>query len=232
MDETKAPSQLGRRTLLTGAAVGAVAAVGSAILGPEAVDAGGTTLVLGEINESNSPTRIYSPSFSSYDQHVFLSHSSGSVVGNNQKTGGVGVAGYASGQNGVAVNAVTDGHSSTIGRRATSDPEGYAIDARTVNGAGIRTTATGGGHAIEIHGRAVFNRSGKVTFSAGQVSKSVTRTGSQNYIGPDTIIVATIQGFADGTWVAGVIRNGDQKFTIRLNRTAPKELVVGWVAIN
>ena len=65
-----------------------------------------------------------------------------------------------------------------------------------------------------------------------EVSKSVTRAGSQNYIGPDTIIVATIQGFAEGTWVAGVIRNGDQKFTIRLNRTAPKQLVVGWVAIN
>lgn len=231
MDETKEPGRVGRRALLAGAAAGAVAAVGGAILGPDAVEAGGSTLVLGEINESNAPTRIYSPAFGSYDQNVFLSHSSGSVVGASQKTGGVGVAGYASGQNGIAISAQTDGHSSTTGLKAISDPEGYAIDAYTVNGAGIRTTATGG-YAIEIHGRAVFSRSGKVTFSAGQLSKSVTRAGGQNYIGPDTIIVATIQGFADGTWVAGVIRNGDQKFTIRLNRAAPKELVVGWVAIN
>lgn len=231
MDEVKEPGRLGRRALMAGAAAGAVAAVGSAILGAEAVEAGGGSLVLGEINESNSPTRIYSPVFGNYDQNVFLTHSSGSVVGSTSRTGGVGVAGYASGQNGIAINAQTDGHSSTFAVKATSDPEGIGVDAHTVNGVGIRTTATGG-YAIEIRGRAVFSRSGKVTFNTGQKSISVTRNGGQNYIGPDTIIVATIQGFADGTWVAGVIRNGDQKFTIRLNRAAPKQLVVGWVAIN
>src|SRR4051794_25093037 len=86
-------------------------------------EAGGGNLVLGALNEAGGSTRLYTPSFSNYNQNVFLNGSSGSVVGSNQKADGVGVAGFASGQNGTAMTATTDGDSSTIGLRATSDPE-------------------------------------------------------------------------------------------------------------
>lgn len=60
---------------------------------------------------------------------MFLNHASGSVVRTTSRTGGVGVAGIASRYEGIAVKAQTDGHHSTFAVKATSDPEGIAIDA-------------------------------------------------------------------------------------------------------
>ena len=49
---------------------------------------------------------------------------------------------------------------------------------------------------------------------------------------PATIVIATIQGNVPGTWVLGAYVNSTSKFTIRLNRAAPAQLVVGWFIVN
>lgn len=232
MSEEEAPRRMGRRAMLTGAAGAAAAVVGNAVLNAVPVAAADNQgLVLGVINEAATVTRIYTPSFSNYNRAVLFTGPDYGLRAFSTQDSGTGIEGSASGINGVAISATTDGHSSTTALKARSEPEGIAVDAISKNGAAVRATATGG-YALDIHGRAVFDRSGKVTIAAGKASKAVSRSGTMGYIGPDTIILATIQGYAAGTWVAGVIRNGDQKFTIRLNRPAPTALVVGWFLVN
>jgi hypothetical protein len=69
-----------------------------------------------------------------------------------------------------------------------------------------------------------------VTFSAGQGSR--TLTASLPFLAT-TMVLATIQGNVAGTWVRGVSLNlTEQKFTIRLNKAAPKSLKVGWFIVN
>ncbi len=143
-----------------------------------------------------------------------------------------GVRSYAAGNSGIGLLAFTDGDATTIGVSGLSEPDGIGVMGRSVNGTGVHAEITGGGYALDVQGRAVFNRSGKVTFSSGQASRSVTRTGNVNYLGPNSIVVATIQGYVAGTWVAGVHIDSTSKFTIRLNKAAPKQLVVGFFIVN
>jgi len=102
------------------------------------------------------------------------------------------------------------------------------VRGRTKNGIGVYASATGG-YAIQAVGRTVFSRSGKVTFSAGQASRTITG----HALVADSVVVATIQGAVAGVWVLGVNANvTKQTFTIKLNRAAPKAVTVGWFIVN
>jgi hypothetical protein len=232
MDDDMPARRLGRRAVLAGAAAGAVAAASAAILKPAPVDAAnGNAVVLGQTNEATSSTWIVAPNQGTNTRGALLAGPDYGVYGYTKVSGGYGVRATAVGSNTTAVQAETDGASSQVAVRALATPEGIAVNAVTVNGTALRAVAQGG-YALDVSGRAVFARSGKVTIGAGKSSKSVTRTGSIGYIGPDTIILATIQGYVAGVWVAGVVRNGDQKFTIRLNKPAPSAIVIGWFLVN
>jgi len=153
------------------------------------------------------------------------------VEGAASGAGGKGVRATSSGSGGVAVSAEYFGKASQIAVHAdtTFGPgEGYAVKAETTNGIALYGSAVGG-YALQVEGLAVFSRSGKVTFSAGQASRTITGRA----IIPSTLVVATIQGYAAGVWVAGVdLNTAAQSFTIKLNKAAPKALKVGWFIVN
>ena len=93
---------------------------------------------------------------------------------------------------------------------------------------GVYAEATGG-YAIQAVGRAVFSRSGKVTFAEGQSSRTI----AGHVITAASLVLATIQGNVADTWVRGVtLDNPADTFTIRLNKPAPKTLTVGWFIVN
>ena len=93
----------------------------------------------------------------------------------------------------------------------------------------MRAEARGaGGKGLQVTGRAVFSRSGKVTIAEGQTAKTVSSA-----LTATSLVLATIQGFVPGLWVAGVELDavGDT-FAIRLNKAAPVALTVGWFVVN
>jgi hypothetical protein len=147
-------------------------------------------------------------------------------------SGGIGVQGEANGsESAIGVQGITNGYNTQVAVDADGRPgfgEGYAVRARTKNGIAVYAEATGGA-AIVAHGLTEFSRSGQAAFSKGQL----TRTLTAGRIAGRTLVVATIQGDVAGTWVRGVTVNvSAQKFTIRLNKAAPKALKVGWFVVN
>jgi hypothetical protein len=156
------------------------------------------------------------------------------VWGATPAVDGFGVRGHAQGQSNTGVRGETTGHHTQIAMDAdvtNGAGEGIGLRARTKNGIAVHASATGG-YALQCDGRTVFSRSGKVTFQAGQTTRSVTRTGAPNSLSAAAIIVATIQGSVVGTWVTGCVRNSATTFTIRLNKPAPAQLKVGWFIVN
>ena len=131
---------------------------------------------------------------------------------------GTGVLAETASDFGVAVRGRTSGHHSQVAVEAetlSGVGEGYAVRARTKNGIAAYGEATGG-FALQAVGRAVFSRSGKVTFAAGQSSRTV----SGHLIEADTVVVAVA-----GTYVRGVsLSIANDTFTIRLNKAAPTAL--------
>jgi hypothetical protein len=150
------------------------------------------------------------------------------VLGIGTGAESIGVDGYSSGVQGIGVHAWTSGRSDQIGLLAEAMDEGYAVWAKTKNGAALRAHATGG-YALQAEGVIVFDRAGSISFAKGQVSKTVSMFMNRG----DTLVVATIQGDVAGTWVRGVVVSVPQQhFVIKLNRAAPKALRVGYFVIN
>jgi len=87
------------------------------------------------------------------------------------------------------------------------------------------TTSTQAG--IYAKGRVIFpNRSGRVSFSAGQSSKSVTVTGmtSSNYA------FATVQKSVSGLYVRAVVP-ASGKITIYLSKAVTSATYVAWLVL-
>ena len=160
--------------------------------------------------------------------------------------GPTGVHGYASTQNGRAmfgeVPAATTGATAVLGKTGghwtqvavdgdttAGNGEGIGVRGRTKNGIGLYGEATGG-HALQVVGRAVFNRSGKTTIAAGNASKTI----SGHTMTAQTIVVATVQGNPAGVWMRNVsVNDAADTFTIRLNKAAPSGgVVVGFFIVN
>jgi len=122
--------------------------------------------------------------------------------------------------NTAAVKAETGGVNSQVGLDADSrggNGEGISVRARTKNGIGVYAEATGG-YALQVSGRAVFNRSGRAKVAAGTSSKTVEGFAMT----AATLVIATVQGNPAGVWVRNVsINDAQDTFTIRLNKAAP-----------
>lgn len=230
LPEVPGSERRSRRAILLGVLSG-LGVLGANALGASGVRAGAPPVYRGQGNPTTAPTSI---TRTDKDNNVTFGGADYAVAANSHVVQGTGVIGHASGNSGTAVEGNTSGHWSQVALRGNASNglgEGIAVKADTINGIGVLTSATGGA-ALEVHGRATFDRSGKVTFSSGQRSRTVTRTGAANVITPATIIVATIQGEVAGTWVTGCVRTGPQSFAIHLNKAAPKQLKVGFFLIN
>lgn len=221
-----------RRALLAGS-IGALAALAAQAIGRAdiASAANGDPVLVGKDN-LQTEYQWTTIARSDQDTRVAFATPTDGLVGTTFVNNGSGVVGVVgSGQGSVGVAALTRGHHSQVAVEADcreGNGEGIAVRARTKNGIGVYASAPGG-YAIQAVGRTVFSRSGKVTFSKGQATRTVTG----NSLTADSLIVATIQGDVSGTWVRGVsINTSTGKFTIRLNKAAPKQLKVGWFIVN
>jgi hypothetical protein len=219
-----------RRAVL-GALIGGIGAWVAGGLGgrdPAARADNGDNFVLGQSNTCT--TSGTSVSNLETADAAFVQNTTG-VWGSSVVSDGFGVQGHAIGTRGTAVRGFTSGHWSQVAVDANvtaGNGEGYAVRARTKNGTALYGSAAGG-YALEVHGLAVFSRSGKATVRQGQASKTI----SGHPIGAGSLVVATIQGNVPGTYVRGVTLNaGASSFTIRLNKAAPFTLRVGWFLVN
>ncbi|MEA2621698.1 MAG: hypothetical protein QOH61_608 [Chloroflexota bacterium] len=225
------PAQLSRRALVTAAsaAVGAVAV--NAIAGPNAAFAGVEYVRLGEGNESTVPTSI---SFAAGDTSVELGGSDWAVRARTDHGDTIGVLSEVlPGEHlrATAVEAYSAGLSSQTaviadGRRGNG--EGYALKAYTKNGVAVFASCTGG-FALETVGPIVSDRSGRFHVATGKSSFTI----SGHRVTADSLVLATVQGYVAGVWVvAATVNVGTQKFTVRLNKPAPRALTVGWFLVN
>jgi len=218
-----------RRALLAGAAAG-VAAVAAGR--PHAAHAAaGQALVLGKVNQSNAETTIFSPALPpNHTNVVYFNLDEGAVLGGATLNDAYGVAGVATGANGIGVLGRTSGDATTIGVSGISDPVGIGVQGFTKNGTGVWAEATGGGHALHVEGRAIFaTRGGLISFSPGQGGRLI----SNQYVGQGAFVLATIQGAVPDTWVRGVnLDIAHDRFIILLNKPAPQRLTVGWFIVN
>jgi hypothetical protein len=244
------PDRLGRRALIAGVAGGAMtyAARGFAPTDASRAATGGEVrLGLDNSHGAAAGTGIRYPDSSSVTQAKLATSRTG-VFGSTKvadgeglwgfaypsSTGGVGVRAKAEGTNGKAVSGETVGHSSQVVIDANGTPgagEGIAVRGRTKNGIALYGEAQAtGGYGLQVIGRAVLNRSGKTTISAGSASKTV----SGHVMTAATIVVATVQGNAAGVWVKNVsVSDAADTFIIRLNKAAPAGgIVVGFFIIN
>lgn len=81
--------------------------------------------------------------------------------------------------------------------------------------------------ALRVLGRVSFSRSGRVAFSAGTSSKSITMAG----VTTSSFILATPQTNRTGLFVQAVVP-GSGKFTIYLNKSVPATTYVGYLVLN
>ena len=225
-----------RRSLLAGVLGGTAAAVAATVAGAQRVLSGGEgdngtpIAVAGLYDDAHDTTRIIN---NTNNQTAIRGGNNQAGVGVEGFTStGTGVLGDTGGTNGTAVKGHTSGHHSQIGIDGDTTSglgEGIGVRGRTINGIGVDAIATGGGYGLRVQGRAVFDRSGRVTMAQGQSSRTVSGV----RIDAATVIVATIQGNVPGTWVRGVSVNAvEDTFTIRLNKAAPRQLTVGWFVVN
>ncbi|MEX2238739.1 MAG: hypothetical protein WEB00_14545 [Dehalococcoidia bacterium] len=117
-----------------------------------------------------------------------------------------------------------------IGVHAIALGGGFALVAEGTYG-GVKTTAgVDQGYALEVDGVNRFKkRSGQTTINAGASSRTVNAFP----IYPQALVLATIQGYVAGLWVAGVQPSpAHGRFTIRLNKPAPSTVKVGWFIVN
>jgi hypothetical protein len=231
-----------RRALLATAAGGLAAVAAGAVGRPQAVRAGGSNPVeLGANNIATAPTLIARANSSTDLEIATLTiGASGAtseqggigLLGVSGGENGKGVSGSVSGLNGIALRGRTGGHNSQIAVDAdvtTGFGEGIGLRGRTLNGIGVYAEATGG-FALQVVGRAVFNRSGKTTIAGGVANRTV----SGFTMAGNTIVVATVQGNPAGVWVRNVsVNDSADTFTIRLNKAAPSGgVTVGFFIVN
>lgn len=226
------PSELRSRRALLAGSIGALAALAAQAIGrPDLASADDGDAV--RLGQQNTQTGTFTELRRSDNKsRIALIGPTYGVTASTDVSGGTGLDGFSGGTHDtIGVKGRTNGHYSQTAVDAdarTGNGEGYAVRARTKNGIGVYAEATGG-VAIRAKGRTEFSRSGKVTFSKGQASRTI----KGNTIFADSLVVATIQGDVSGTWVRGVtVSTSKGQFTIRLNKAAPKQLKVGWFIVN
>jgi hypothetical protein len=107
---------------------------------------------------------------------------------------------------------------------------GVGVMGQTVSGVAVYAYCpTNTGVGLRVTGKAAFDRSGKVTVTAGH--SSVAKTGLA--MTSSSFIIATLQTNVAGLYIQAVVPNpAGSSFTIYLNKAPTKNVVVAWIAVN
>jgi len=201
-----------RRALL-GLAAATAAVVVAKPGAAEAAD--GDNLKIGVENQSTSATILNSQRNGGLV--VYSTTDDGAVVGHNTASDGYGLRGTGAY---IGVDAI----GGEIGLLA--DSEGIAVQAETFAGTAIRAWGSGpASTALSVEGTVRFSTSGRVRVPAKQ-NKATVPTPTR----PTSMVLATIQGYQAGLYVAGVVMTSTN-FTIRLSQQAAAPVDVAWFLI-
>jgi hypothetical protein len=107
---------------------------------------------------------------------------------------------------------------------------GIGLLGQTNTGVGVRAySGTSTGMALRVSGKAAFDRSGKLTITAGH--SSITLTGIP--LTSASFILATVQTNVAGLSIqAAVTSPAGSRFTIYLNKAPSVNVSVAWLAVN
>jgi len=107
---------------------------------------------------------------------------------------------------------------------------GIGLLGQTDTGVGVRAfCGTNTGVGLRVTGKAAFDRSGKLTISAGH--SSLTKTGIG--LTSASFILATLQTNVAGLSIQAVVTNpSGSSFTIYLNKAPAVSVAVAWLAVN
>jgi hypothetical protein len=107
---------------------------------------------------------------------------------------------------------------------------GIGLLGQTNTGVGVRAfSGTNTGVALRVTGKAAFDRSGKLTITAGH--SSITKTGIA--LTSASFILATLQTNVSGLAIqAAVVNVAGSSFTISINKAPAVNVAVAWMAVN
>jgi len=220
-----------RRQLLAGAA-GAVAAaaVAAVVKAPAAKAADGDPVLFGSLNQGASTTSVLinsntnntalSVGANNSGTALFASSPGGTAVSGNG--GGNGVQGITSNPSASGVYGQNNaGGFGAAGRSNVSG--GVGVLGEALNGYGVK--AVGGIAALDVHGPAIFDRSGLNTVPAN--SKSMTL--GPIPLGPNSMVLAMVQRNAGGAFVKSAIPSpSNSTITINLDKIRAISVPVAW----
>lgn len=226
-----------RRTVLAAAAGAAAATVVAAIDHPfpvQAVTDG--DVVLGAENAATTTTEIHN---TTNDEVVFAARSTGHtnvILGTNEGDG-IGVAGMS--ESGHGIEGTSTAGMGVVGTSGTgtgvlgnTDNGGFGVHGHS-DGPGVGVYATTDvGTALEVVGKARFNRSGRASIPAGKSWVDVDLSAKGGLHGTP-LCFATLTSYRAGTWVVAVQPNQPSSgwLRIRLNRAVTTSTWVAWVVL-
>jgi hypothetical protein len=106
---------------------------------------------------------------------------------------------------------------------------GSGVGVRGECAGGLGVLAIGGVVALEVHGPAVFTRSGVLSIGAGK--SSAIQTGVA--LTTSSLVLATIQQDRAGIWVRSAVPNvSGSSFTIHLSKAVSASTKVAWFIVN
>jgi hypothetical protein len=137
------------------------------------------------------------------------------VVGTGGSSGGAGVAGTGG-----------TGGTGVVGTGGSSGGAGVA----GTGGIGVLAQASGTGvTALDVHGPAVFSRSGTPTVAAGKSSATVTGVA----LTAASLVLAVVQQNLSGVYVRAAVPNvTGSSFTVYLSKAPTASAKVGWFVVN
>jgi len=108
--------------------------------------------------------------------------------------------------------------------------QGIGLLGQTDTGTGLRAfSSTNTGLALRVSGKAAFDRSGKLTITAGH--SNVVKTGIA--LSASSFILATLQTNVAGLFIQAVVPSvSGSRFTVYLNKAPSVSVSVAWMAVN
>jgi hypothetical protein len=223
-----------RRSFLFVGLAAATAVVANALGRPTPVEAAdGDPVLAGQTVTASTTTQIHATNEGAF---IARTEATGSAAIDAQSTGGsanIGVRGSADGNNSTGVL----GHSGdSIGVAGSSDtgvgvmgttanPGAIAVFGYSPEGIGVRARSNVG-TALDVVGKAVFSRSGRVTILAGRhlVIHAVDGLTSSS------LVFAVVEIGDSTTWVRKVVP-GSGKFTVVVNKNVSSPARIAWFSI-
>jgi hypothetical protein len=107
---------------------------------------------------------------------------------------------------------------------------GIGLLGETISGVGVRAyCGNNTGVGLRVTGKVAFDRSGKLTVTAGHSAVAKTGIG----LTASSFILATLQTNVAGLFIQAVVTNpAGSSFTVYLNKAPTKNVAVAWLAVN